>query len=55
MSFEIKDGILISYTYQSGKHDVVVPDDVIEIGPYAFFQKNGLHSVKDSPECLQTA
>ena len=46
MSFEIKDGILINYKYQSGKHDVVVPDDVTEIGPYVFFNKIGLHSIK---------
>lgn len=41
--FEIEDGVLVSYTGPGG--DIVIPDGVKEIGPYAFFFCYNLTSV----------
>lgn len=45
MGFDIVSGVLKEYYEESGEVDVVIPDDVTEIGEKAFFRRTGVRSV----------
>jgi hypothetical protein len=48
MAFKIENGVLVKYTEENGVTDVVIPDEVTEIGEEAFSRCNNIVSVSIS-------
>ena len=48
MAFKIENGVLVKYTEENSVTDVVIPDEVTEIGEEAFSRCNNIVSVSIS-------